>query len=124
MQTQDQKRAKDAYDKVKELSPDRQSKFKTLALKFPSMVLQCGVLQGLAFQQKENKGIFRELDDWLCNKSDLAWGGIQRKNIVDRLCDKKMDISRYRLITREAVAYGTWLKRAAEVLLREVRTEN
>lgn len=134
MRTQDQKRANHAYNavkQVKEWDDSKKSRFKTLALKFPSMVLQCGVLQSLAFYENKQKDseIFTVLDNWLCGSdSGLHWineAGVTASgdNAIDRLCHPDMDISCYRLVAREAIAYGTWLKRAAETRLKNVLTE-
>jgi len=124
MQTQDQKRAKHAYEKVRGVPKGKQSKFKTFALKFPAMVLQCGVLQTLAYQNDKADDVFREIDEWLLSHAKIEWGNIRGRTIIDRLCDPGMDISNYRLVTREALAYGTWLKRASEIVLQDVRPEN
>lgn len=125
MRTQDQKRAQHAYQKVQEVTSwnsKDQSKFKTLALKFPAMVLQCGILQTLAFYQKE-QNIYTILSDWLCAQPELA--NIPGDgDIMDRLCHENMTLSRYRLVSRIALAYGTWLKRATEVILKDVKGEN
>lgn len=120
MRTQDQQRAEHAYAGVEKVPKDQQSKFKTLALKFPAMVLQCGLLQTMAFYQKSDaKGVFGILEDWLKKKGTL--GQVGEGGLVKQIC--RAELSTYRLAGREALAYGTWLKRAAEVLLKDVKEE-
>jgi len=123
MRTRDQKRAADAYEKVGRISSGNQAKFKTLALKLPAMVLQCGALQTLAFYRAKsgNSGAYEAVRDWLHRGAELPWGN-GNPDLVDRLV--RSDLRLYRLVAREAVEYGTWLKRAAETLLKDVKEDN
>ncbi len=127
MRTQDQKRAEHAYGRVREISEmndDRKkSKFKTLALKFPAMVLQCGLLQTLAFYEKQkDQEVYTAVKEWLAGQQILAAGQPtqpQQQNFFTRV--SQAELGPYRLLSREALAYGTWLKRATEVLLKDVK---
>lgn len=128
MRTQDQERAKDAYDKVREiLSNDakKQAKFKTLALKFPAMVLQCGLLQTLAFYEKQkDQEVYTAVKEWLAGRQILSAGQPNQPQQQDFFPQVyEAPLGPYRLLSREALAYGTWLKRAVEVLLKDVRAE-
>lgn len=124
MQTKDQKRAKKAYDIVRIIvsEPDKKkkSKFKTLALKFPSMVIQCGVLQALAYcKQKDisdTSGAYNAMNDWLINNC------VAGTDIVDGVAATNVTIWQYQMVTREAIAFGVWLKRAAATLLEGINT--
>jgi CRISPR type III-B/RAMP module-associated protein Cmr5 len=122
MQTNDQKRAKKAYDIVKNIvgEPDKKSKFKTLALKFPSMVMQCGVLQALAYcKQKDSSntsGAYIAMNDWLVTNC------IAGADIVEVVAADNVDIWQYQTVTREAIAFGVWLKRASATLLEGIKT--
>jgi len=125
MQTQDQKRALKAYEIVQGLKdPKAKSRFKTLALKFPAMVLQCGVLQTLAFYEAKDtkKLVFPFLDQWLLASN--GWpAGASGINVVQKLCHPSVQPSHYRALGREAIAFGNWLKRAAEALLKGVKID-
>mgnify|MGYP000241753355 CR=1 FL=1 len=125
MRTQDQKRAQHAYDEVQRLRDDKKSKFKTLALKFPAMVQQCGLLQTLAFCEQKNIEVYNAITGWLAQQQILTpqaqtqQGG---ETFFQRVCREQL--GPYRLLSREALAYGTWLKRAVEVLLKDVKAED
>jgi len=129
MQTIDQKRAKKAYEIVETIVklPDtdkKKTKFKTLALKFPSMVMQCGVLQALAYcMQKDasesSSGVFDKLSVWLTPLLPDIPGNL---SIVEKLAAEGVTIWHYQMVTREAIAFGAWLKRAAATLLTDVET--
>ncbi len=125
MQTYDQKRARHAYDKVKDVPDDKRAKFKSLALKFPAMVLQCGVLSTLAFyetQKQDDKRVFKAIDDWLTSHSELPWKTTQGSS-RERLHAQETSLWLYRMAAREALAYGAWLKRATEALLGDVKAD-
>lgn len=122
MQTRDQERAKKAYDIVKKIvgeSDKKKKKFKTLALKFPSMIIQCGVLQALAYcKQKDSSdtsGAYKAMNDWLINR-------VAGKDIVDEVAATNVTLLQYQMVTREAIAFGVWLKRASATLLEGIKT--
>ena len=125
MQTKDQERARKAYEIVKAviIEPDKKkkSKFKTLSLKFPSMVMQCGLLQALAYcKQKDSSdssNMYNRLNDWL---NSYVTGG----DIVEGLAAADVTIWQYQTTTREAIAFGVWLKRAAATILSDVKTND
>ncbi len=127
MQTKDQERAKEAYRVVKSIVADnnmldkKKSKFKTLALKFPSMVMQCGVLQALAYckqrDSSDSSGVYKELNDWLpkCITDFPAGTDIVEKVAAD------VSLWQYQMVTREMIAFGVWLKRASATLMVDVK---
>jgi len=126
MRTQDQKRAEHAYGQVKGIlsqGDKKKIKFKTLALKFPAMVLQCGLLQTLAFYDSQNdKEVYNAVTGWLAKQPLLAPGQQSQQQEANFLAQVyRAELGPYRLLSREALAYGTWLKRAAEVLLKDVQ---
>ncbi len=133
MRTQDQKRAQNAYNIVETFAThgnsEDKAKFKTLVLKFPAMILQNGLLAGLAFIQHKDKTtgqrVFKAYNDWLTQHANwINWAETGDGNVVARLCHSKMTVERYRHVTREALAYAIWLKRAAEALLADVDTSD
>lgn len=113
MQTKDQERAREAYATVATVDNDNKENFKTNAMKFPSMVMQCGVLQSLAYcKQKDSSGMFKQIDKWLTTMLP----GISGDNIVEKLSAESVTIWQYQMVTREAIAFGIWLKRASATL--------
>jgi|UniRef100_A0A7V6DQ49 CRISPR type III-B/RAMP module-associated protein Cmr5 len=127
MRTQDQERAQHAYTQVQNITDERQkAKFKTLALKFPAMVQQCGLLQTLAFCEQKNIEVYNAITGWLAQQQILtpqAQNQQGNETFFQRVC-REEQLGPYRLLSREALAYGTWLKRAVEVLLKDVRAED
>lgn len=123
MRTQDQERAEYAYEKVRSVPSDKQGKFKTLALKFPAMVLQCGLLQTLAFYQKQKESeAYKAITDWLIKKNippETSQASQASEDFLERVY--RAEVANYRLAGQEALAYGSWLKRATEVLLKDVK---
>ena len=110
----DRGRAKEAHREVNDLSdPDRQ-KFRSYALKAPSMLLSCGLGQTCAFLLAKEKTVFNALAGWLKLKNYVE---SEDKEILGDIV--KMTPSRYRLAEREALAYLGWLKRMSEIYLKE-----
>jgi len=121
MQTKDQERARKAYAAVVAVHNDNEENFKTHAMKFPSMVMQCGVLQSLAYcKQKDPSGIFKQMDEWLTPMLPDTAG----TSIVEKISADSVTIWQYQMITREAISFGTWLKRASATILAKVKTKD
>lgn len=110
----DQERAREAHREVNALTdPDRQ-KFRSYALKAPSMLLSCGLGQTCAFLLAKEEKVFNALARWLKLKDYVE---SEDKEILGDIV--KMTSSRYRLAEREALAYLGWLKRMSEIYLKE-----
>lgn len=123
LQTIEQKRASDAYGKIKDLPLDRKTKeYGSKIKRLPAMVQSCGLLPAVGFYASKGdlKDIYSKLEEWFFSADlDFPWPTTQRssKNLLESLA--KIDRELYRMATREALAYLNWLKRAAEALLAE-----
>jgi len=128
MRTMEQKRALFAYQKVQEIdrkTGDQDKKeYRSKIQKFPAMVQSCGLIQSIAFY--EAKGgkdgeISHILKEWFDN-SDLGFpwpANFQHNQPQLGNALAQLDTELYRMATREALAFLTWLKRAAEAILPE-----
>jgi CRISPR-associated protein Cmr5 len=128
-QTQEQKRANFAWEKVDKV-PDK-GKYKAVVQKFPSMVLNNGLGQALAFllakgtdktgtkldESKEHGQLYQHLETWLCVEKKIVPKGEGSFGLMSGLI--KQDSTRYRHATMEALALAAWLKRFAEALAPE-----
>jgi len=130
MRTIEQKRALFAYQKVNKINSNpanddkKKKEFRSKILKYPAMVQACGLLQSVAFYSSKKdveKEVNRILLDWLrSSQQDLAFpniGEINEEGFTSYLANLELEL--YRNITREALAFLTWLKRAAEAILPE-----
>lgn len=105
-------------DLLKAISEKDMDKYKSWATKFPTMVQTCGLLQTVAFYEEKAKKVYDELEKWLTEGAAIPWPNPEIQKLRDRifgLGDQNMDI--YRLATREAVAYMSWVKKAVSVLI-------
>lgn len=125
LRTTEQERADFAWDKVTSVSD--KAKYKDVIRKFPSMVINNGLGQALAFllargtdkkgqeldKNKEHGQLYLHLQEWLCDKKKLVTKE-SPMGLLDGLVKK--DSTVYRHATIEALALATWLKRFAEAL--------
>ena len=69
----DHRRAREAHREVNVLTgPDSRQKFRSYALKAPSMLLSCGLGQTCAFLLAKEEKVFNALAKWLVRVA--AWG--------------------------------------------------
>jgi CRISPR-associated protein Cmr5 len=91
--------------------------FKTFALKLPTMLLTCGLLQTLSFyHEKRNAGdAYGAIKEWLQMPGLHPWqlSGNQELPLMVACLERDT----YRMMHREAIAYATWLKRAASAMI-------
>lgn len=115
MRTLGQKRAAFALEKILEIS--QKDKFKPFSAGAPSMILQNGFGQALAFWISKGKGknesehmtMFNIVKEWLC-QNNLAKG----QNISDFIGDiAGMEQSEYLTAQKETLALLEWVKRYA-----------
>jgi len=125
-QTEEQRRASFAWKKVSDV-PDK-DKYKSIVQKFPSMVMNNGLGQALAFllakgtdktgtkvdESKEHGQLYQHLEIWLCEEKKIVPKGEGSFGLISGLV--KQDSTRYRHATMEALALVAWLKRFAEAL--------
>ncbi|MFA9203504.1 MAG: type III-B CRISPR module-associated protein Cmr5 [Flavobacteriales bacterium] len=124
MQTRTQKFALRAYPLVEKQSNNQQgndveskklaSKYRTLALTFPNMILQSGLSQATGFLLAKGK------DEHMAYLNDLA------RVMADGLADGaslhqhtiNSQVGEYQQLTRRALDASAWLKRYTQALLK------
>lgn len=113
MQIRTHKYAEDAFPLVKAMQKDNfEAKYRTLALNFPTMVMQSGLAQAIGFlmakakDKPEHKIILQHIQTIL-----------DRPNLhADILAS---DIGQYQLLTRQTLDATAWLKRYTQALLKK-----
>ena len=116
MRTLGQKRAEFALNKVVDIPPDKKEKFKPFSAGAPSMILQNGFGQALAFwvakgkdEHSEHMTMFNIVKEWLC-QNNLATGQSKTNFILNI---SQMDQTKYLTAQKETLALLEWVKRFA-----------
>jgi len=119
----EQKRAEHAWTAVKGWknaaggNKDAQAKYRTWAVKLPSLILRNGLLAALAFlgskDDKQQRDVGRKCQDWLKGGgADVIPWEQSGDDVVQRLCDEAWQV--YRIAQAEALQWAVWCKRFAE----------
>lgn len=113
MRTLGQKRAEFALEKVVNIQPEIKEKFKPFSAGAPSMILQNGFGQALAFwiskHRDEHIAMFSIVKDWLC-LNNLA-GGQSQSDFIRNI--SQMEQTDYLTAQKETLALLEWVKRFA-----------
>jgi len=115
----DNKRASSAYQEVEDFlerhegDGEGRDKFKTWALKFPSLIQSCGLMQSLSLCQEKSDDVYNIAAKWL---KDMFFANQEE---IGKITEKvsRLDMNLYRHAARELMAYMTWVKRATSVLM-------
>ena len=103
-------RVKEKNEKVKE--------YRTLALNFPTMILQSGLAQAIGFLQAKGKGKEEHLL-LLAHIAELL--GENKDSLHKKILAS--DLSHYQLLTRQAIEAASSLKRYTQALLPKPKDE-
>lgn len=115
------KYAERAYPLVNSIKgTDIEAKYRTLALTFPTMIMQSGLAQAIGFLMAKAKDgeHHRELLSHIAKLLNYVDEG--RGN--DRALHEdvlRSDVTRYQLLTRKAIEASSWLKRYTQALLEK-----
>ena len=111
-----QQYAQEAYPLVAEMQKHQlEVKYRTLALNFPSMILQSGLSQAIGFLMAKGKDEHQMLLDHLAT---LVLG----KQAQDKQLHQTIltaDLTHYQLLTRQTLEAASWLKRYTQALLEK-----
>lgn len=112
METRDQKYAKAAFPKVNgQKNAATEKGYRTVALGFPVMVLQSGLVQAAGFLLAKNGP---EHQAYLRDLSSIL-GFTSGQDFHTKLVDSQL--AEYQLLTRKALEAASWLKRYTQSLL-------
>ncbi len=114
MQIRTQKYAEKAYplvDSVKNTAME--AKYRTLALTFPTMIMQSGLAQAIGFLMAKGEEHHTKLLKHLA--ALLNYADIQQLHNEVR----SSGIADYQLLTRKAIEASSWLKRYTQALLEK-----
>lgn len=131
IRTLGQKRAAFALKKVLDIEPNKKERFEPFSAGAPSMILQNGFGQALAFWiakgKNEHMTMFNIVKDWLCENGFMKIRPVERrdKKPEDEKEVKKevmraiseMEQSEYLRAQRETLALLEWVKRFANAEL-------
>lgn len=111
MQIRTQKYAELAYPLVSAIKDsDLESKYRTLALNLPTMILQSGLMQTVGFLKAKGK---KEHDELYRHLTVL----LNDRNLHETV--RQSDITKYQRLTRNAIEASSWLKRYTQALLEK-----
>ncbi len=115
MQIRTQKYAEIAYPLVEKIKDtDIEAKYRTLALTFPTMIMQSGLAQAIGFLMAKGESHHNEMLKHITKLLDHQVTPEQLyKNIL------KSEITEYQLLTRKAIEASSWLKRYTQALLEK-----
>lgn len=119
-----QKYAKLAYPLVADVQGQPvEAKYRTVALTFPAMIMQSGLAQAIGFLMAKAKNN-EEHQLMLTHIATLL--GYQGNNAIDTMHRAILisDLTKYQLLTRNALEATSWLKRYTQALLEKETTHN
>ncbi|MBS6045495.1 MAG: type III-B CRISPR module-associated protein Cmr5 [Neisseria sp.] len=124
-----QKYAQRAYGLIQKVKDDNKQvkEYRTLALNFPTMILQSGLAQAIGFLQAKGKD--KDKDKEAKGKEEylllLAHIAELLEENKDSLHKKilEADLSHYQLLTRKAIEAASSLKRYTQALLPKPKDE-
>lgn len=126
MEIRSQKMAQAAYPLVARLQRSNlESKYRTLALTFPTMILQSGLSQAVGFlmakDKEEHAELLNHLSELLGYKrhDNNSEASLKKNREAFHSAILKADFSQYQLLTRKALDASSWLKRYTQALLKK-----
>lgn len=113
-----QKYAQRAYGLIQKVKDDNKQvkEYRTLALNFPTMILQSGLAQAIGFLQAKGKEEHMLL---LAHIAELL--GENKDSLHKKIL--AADLSHYQLLTRKAIEAASSLKRYTQALLPKPKDE-
>ncbi|MBS5836852.1 type III-B CRISPR module-associated protein Cmr5 [Neisseria sicca] len=113
-----QKYAQRAYGLIQKVKDDNKQvkEYRTLALNFPTMILQSGLAQAIGFLQAKGKEEHLLL---LAHIAELL--GENKDSLHKKIL--AADLSHYQLLTRKAIEAASSLKRYTQALLPKPKDE-
>ena len=113
-----QKYAQHAFSLIQKVKEENEKvkEYRTLALNFPTMILQSGLAQAIGFLQAKGKEEHLLL---LAHIAELL--GENKDSLHKKILEA--DLSHYQLLTRQAIEAASGLKRYTQALLPKPKDE-
>lgn len=113
-----QKYAQRAYGLIQKVKDDNKQvkEYRTLALNFPTMILQSGLAQAIGFLQAKGKEEHLLLLAYIAELLGENKDSLHKKILAS-------DLSHYQLLTRQAIEAASSLKRYTQALLPKPKDE-
>ncbi|MDU4437370.1 MAG: type III-B CRISPR module-associated protein Cmr5 [Neisseria sp.] len=113
-----QKYAQRAYGLIQKVKDDNKQvkEYRTLALNFPTMILQSGLAQAIGFLQAKGKEEHLLLLAHIAELLEENKDSLHKKILA-------ADLSHYQLLTRQAIEAASSLKRYTQALLPKPKDE-
>lgn len=122
MSIRSQKYAVNAFPKVKARENSAiEKEYRTVALNFPTLVLQAGLVQAVGFFLAKSKDEHLAYLDDLADVLEVKKLSLQSKNKREQLHENILnsDVRTYQLLTQNVLEASTWLKRYTQALLKD-----
>ncbi|OFN34739.1 type III-B CRISPR module-associated protein Cmr5 [Neisseria sp. HMSC064F04] len=122
-----QKYAQRAFGLIQKVKDDNKQvkEYRTLALNFPTMILQSGLAQAIGFLQAKGKDKDKEAkgkEEYLLLLAHIAELLEENKDSLHKKI-LEADLSHYQLLTRQAIEAASSLKRYTQALLPKPKDE-
>ena len=114
IQTNSQKMAQTAYQRIRERKPDRE--FAGFARSFPSLVHACGLAQAVAFAMAKHRTQY--IEDLTAVLKSIGYSESASADSFARATREHL-IPAYVRLSRNALEAAGWLKRYVEALKQE-----
>lgn len=125
-----QRIAREAYRRVQEKAENsdqsKRDKYLAFARSFPTLIHSCGLAQASAFALAKGEEKAEVLEDVtrVVMVIDSSWPfqnawDLHQQAIRQEPDENEPDVSKYLLLTRQALESATWIKRYAEALLKD-----
>ena len=116
MSIRTQKYAQAAYPMVEEIQQSTgtlEANYRSVALNFPTMIMQSGLSQAIGFLMAKDKDEHRALLQHLAKLLGFESSKDLHQVVV------KSELKQYQLLTRQALDASSWLKRYTQALLKK-----
>ena len=116
MSIRTQKYAQAAYPMVEEIQHSTgtlEANYRSVALNFPTMIMQSGLSQAIGFLMAKDKDEHRALLQHLAKLLGFESSKDFHQVVV------KSELKQYQLLTRQALDASSWLKRYTQALLKK-----
>lgn len=118
----DQRRARDAYRMVGEVSAEHRAEYRTLILDLGPAILRLGLCGALSRLEGDKRGAARVVLENLAGFDIVGIGRVPPNNLAGLV--RGLTTDKYMLATRGCLQAATWLRRAVQALLPDLEVRD